>query len=96
MTTLLSILNNDEFTSVDYTGTTFTVYLLGDRRYEITCTAHKETNYTDEESNYSEGECTVTVETVTFCDDIAEEYTPINQDFEDLQIVLGSQFNNEF
>lgn len=98
MKELIKILADNTYISVSYSNDIFTVFLTGNRYYEIHCTAHKETTLTDEDTGYSEGICSVTVTSIVFYDALIDDVEPIELDnnIEDLEEVLGSEFSNEF
>jgi len=97
MTNLLAIINGEEFTSVDFTNNLLTIYLLGERRYEITLDVHKESGDIEEDTNYSEGTLEIEVKSIMYCDDLEEDYKAIlSGDFEELEKRIAYNFESEF
>jgi hypothetical protein len=74
MKELINIIKNKRFTTLMYSNNLLTVFLTGERYYEI------EMDYTstqlsfDKDANYGEGDCSISIYRIMSCDDLKESY----------------------
>lgn len=96
MKKLINIINESGYNSVSYSNDIFTIFLSGDRYYEIKMSVHTEILEEDEGTNFRLKEHTITIKWIMNSDLLKDVFSKVDGDFEELELLIADHFYNEF